>query len=298
MHRMADHLVTRERVATSFDRAVPPVLEIASGATVCFETADAAYARLASGETLETIGVQNLNAVTGPVAIVGAEPGDRLRIEVLEIEIIRAWAAWLPGFGTLGGRTSIVQIKDLRVAGRWIHLADTVRVPLEPMIGCIGLAPATGTASTLKPTYPFGGNMDLRELSAGATLWLPVQVRGGLLSLGDLHAAMGQGEPAHVSLEAAGSATVRISVEKNRTCPYPRLRVGRDTIFIGMDDRTRAAGGTAAAYQSAVDQVFDHLTHDREMDAFTAYAYISAQVSTRFGGPAGALVLAVVPDHE
>ena len=78
--------------------------------------------------------------------------------------------------------------------------------------------------------------MDLRELSR-ARHWLPVQVPGGLLSLGDLHAAMGQGEPTHVSLEAAGSATVRISVEKNRTCPYPRLRVGRDTIFIGMGHR-------------------------------------------------------------
>jgi amidase len=294
---LAHHVITRDRVATSFDRAIPPVVRVASGATLCFETGDAAYARLASGETLEGIGVENLNAVTGPVAINGAEPGDLLRIEVLAVDIIRAWAAWLPGFGTLGGRTTTIQIKQLTVAGSWIELADTLRVPLEPMIGCIGLAPASGTASTLKPTYSFGGNMDLRELSAGATLWLPVQVSGGLLSLGDLHAAMGHGEPAHVSFEAAGSATVRITVEKGRTYPYPRLRVGSDTIFIGMDDRTRANGGTAAAYQRAVDQVFDYLTRERQMDAFTAYAYISARVSTRFGGPAGSLVLAVVPDH-
>jgi amidase len=294
---LAHHVITRDRVATVFDPEISPVVRVASGATVCFETGDAAYARLARGETLEGIGVENLNAVTGPVAIDGAEPGDLLRIEVLAVDIIRAWAAWLPGFGTLGGRTTTIQIKQLTVAGSWIELADTLRVPLEPMIGCIGLAPASGTASTLKPTYSFGGNMDLRELSAGATLWLPVQVSGGLLSLGDLHAAMGHGEPAHVSFEAAGSATVRITVEKGRTYPYPRLRVGSDTIFIGMDDRTRANGGTAAAYQRAVDQVFDYLTRERQMDAFTAYAYISARVSTRFGGPAGSLVLAVVPDH-
>jgi acetamidase/formamidase len=297
---MADlvHRISRGCLATRFDRSIEPVAEIASGAIVCFETDDTAYFRLADGETVEAVGIENLNAVTGPVAISGAEPGDVIRIDVLAIEITRVWAAWLPGFGTLGARTSAVQIKQLTIDGRWIHLSDGLRVPLEPMIGCIGLAPASGQASTLRPTFPFGGNMDLRELSPGATLWLPVQVPGAMLSLGDLHGAMGHGEPAHVSLEAAGSATVRIDLEKGRTLAYPRLRAGTDTIFIGMDDRTRAAGGTSAAYQRAIDQVFDYLVRERSLDPFSAYAFISARVSTRFGGPAGSLVLGVVPDFE
>lgn len=297
---MADvvHRIPRGCLATTFDRSIDAVAEVTPGATVCFETDDSAYLRLADGETLDDIGVENLNAVTGPVAIRGAEPGDALRIDVLAIDITRVWAAWLPGFGTLGRRTSAVQIRPLTIDGEWIHLSDAIRVPLEPMIGCIGLAPATGQASTLKPTFPFGGNMDLRELSPGATLWLPVQVPGAMLSLGDLHGAMGHGEPAHVSLEAAGSATVRIDLEKGRTLAYPRLRAGTDTIFIGMDDRTRAAGGTSAAYQRAIDQVFDYLIRERNLDPFSAYAFISARVSTRFGGPAGSLVLGVVPDFE
>jgi amidase len=297
---MADvvHRIPRGCLATTFDRNIEAVAEVTPGATVCFETDDSTYLRLADGETLDDIGVENLNAVTGPVAVRGAEPGDALRIDVLAIDITRTWAAWLPGFGTLGRRTSAVQIKQLTIDGKWIHLSDGLRVPLEPMIGCIGLAPATGQASTLKPTFPFGGNMDLRELSPGATLWLPVQVPGAMLSLGDLHGAMGHGEPAHVSLEAAGSATVRIDLEKGRTLAYPRLRVGTDTIFIGMDDRTRAAGGTSAAYQRAIDQVFDYLIRERSLDPFSAYAFISARVSTRFGGPAGSLVLGVVPDFE
>lgn len=297
---MADvvHRISRGCLATTFDRSIEAVAEVTPGDSVCFETDDSAYLRLADGETLEDIGVENLNAVTGPVAIRGAEPGDALRIDVLAIDITRVWAAWLPGFGTLGRRTSAVQIRRLTIDGKWIHLSDAIRVPLEPMIGCIGLAPPTGQASTLKPTFPFGGNMDLRELSPGATLWLPVQVPGAMLSLGDLHGAMGHGEPAHVSLEAAGSATVRIDLEKGRTLAYPRLRAGTDTIFIGMDDRTRAAGGTSAAYQRAIDQVFDYLTRERSLDPFSAYAFISARVSTRFGGPAGSLVLGVVPDFE
>jgi amidase len=290
------HVIGCDRRQTIFDRTVAPVADVCSGAIIRFETDDSAYARLASGESLERIGVENLNAVTGPVAIRGAEPGDVLRIDLLEITIARAWAAWLPGFGTLGGRTSAIQVKPLRIDEAGIHLSPELRVPLDPMIGCIGLAPAQGQASTLKPTYPFGGNMDLRELSAGATLWLPVQAPGAMLSIGDLHAAMGEGEPAHVSLEAAGTATVRVQVEKGRTLSYPRLRVGSDTIVIGMDERTRAAGGIAAAYQRAIDQAFDYLTVECGMEPFTAYAFISSRVSTRFGGPAGSLVLAVIPD--
>jgi amidase len=290
------HHIPRDQRQTIFDPAIAPVEEVEPGDIVCFETDDSAYARLAGGETLEDIGVENLNAVTGPVAIRGAAPGDVLRIDVLGIEIARTWAAWLPGFGPLGGRTLAVQMKRLEIKGDLVSLSADVRVPLEPMIGCIGLAPAAGQASTLKPAYSFGGNIDLRELSAGATLWLPVQVPGALLSVGDLHAAMGQGEPAHVSLEAAGSATLRIDVEKKRALPYPRMRVGSDTIFVGMDDRSRAAGGTHFAYQRAIDQVFDHLTIERHMDPLTAYAFISARVATRFGGPAGSLVLAIVPD--
>lgn len=85
---------------------------------------------------------------------------------------------------------------------------------IEPMIGCIGLAPASGSSSTVMPAYPWGSNMDLRELGPGGIVYLPVQVPGALLSIGDLHAAMGTGEPTAVSLEAAGKATVRITVEK------------------------------------------------------------------------------------
>jgi amidase len=290
------HVIPSSRRETAFDPTVAPVEEVPSGAIVRFETDDSAYARLAAGETIEAVGVEHLNAVTGPVAVRGAQAGDVLRIDILAIEIAQAWAAWLPGFGPLGRRTEGVQVRRLRIDSDGIHLSAAVRIPLDPMIGCIGLAPASAPASTLKPTYSSGGNMDLRELSPGATLWLPVQVPGAMLSLGDLHAAMGEGEPAHVSLEAAGSATVRVEVEKARTLAYPRLRVGGDTIIVGMDQRTRAAGGTAGAYQSAIEQAFEYLTVERGMDPFSAYAFISARVSTRFGGPAGSLVLAVIPE--
>jgi amidase len=171
-----------------------------------------------------------------------------------------------------------------------VHLSDTLSVPVEPMIGCIGLAPAEGKASTFLPAYFHGGNFDLREMMAGATLYLPVQVPGALLAMGDLHAAMGTGEPTWVSLEASGSATLRISLEKGMALAFPRLRVGSATLCLGMGETLEAA------HQSALDQAYHLLVDEYGLDPFVAYAYASARVAMRLGGPACPIVLAVVPD--
>lgn len=284
------HLISRDQRVLAFDRTIEPVLEIEPGDTVTFETTDDSYARLAAGESVQSVGVDSINAMTGPVSVRGAGPGDALRIEVLDIEIVRAWSMWVPGFGGWGRFTSEFHAMQVPVEDGMLRLSDGLTVPLEPMIGCIGLAPARGRGSTMGPVFSCGGNMDLRELSPGATLWLPVQVPGALLSLGDLHAAMGHGEPALISIEAAGRATLRIDVEKDTRLGFPRLRVADETICVGI-------GATHdEANQLALDQALDVLTGQHGLEPFTAYAYACARVGVRLGGPAGAMMLAVVPD--
>jgi amidase len=294
-----DEVIASEHRSFAFDPALPPVAEIEPPSTVRFEVDDSALARLAGGESPEEIGMENFNAVTGPLCVRGAEPGDALRIEVLDILISRAWSVWLPGFGGLGTRSEKLQMMQTPLEDSRVHIEGGLSVPLEPMIGCIGLAPARGRASTMRPVYPFGGNMDLRELSPGATLWLPVQVAGALLSVGDLHAAMGQGEPTFVGLEAAGAATLRIDLEKGKEdLAYPRLRIGQETICVGMGETHQDAK------QSALDQAFELLTVEHGLESFAAYTYASATVSIRLGGPSGTMVegrqcvLAVVPDPK
>ncbi len=282
-------VLSLDRRNAAFDPAIPPALEVDPGAVVTFETGDDAYARLAAGESVEEIGLQNFNLVTGPVAVRGAEPGDALRLDVLSVTVRRAWSVWLPGFGGLGARTETAQAREIPLENGSARIGD-LSVPAEPMIGCVGVAPASGTSSTFMPAYPWGGNMDLRELSPGATLFLPVQVQGGLLSLGDLHAAMGIAEPTWVSLEAAGQATLRIGLEKGMGISLPRLRVDGSTICVGMGDTQEAA------YQSALDQAYDLLL-EGGLEPFDAYAFASACVGMRFGGPASPIVLAVVPDR-
>lgn len=282
------YVLSLDRRNPAFDSTIPSALEVDPGAVVTFETGDDAYARLAVGELVEEIGLENFNLVTGPVAVRGAEPGDALRLDVLSITVHRAWSVWLPGFGGLGGRTDEMGVREIPLENGIARIGE-IGVPVEPMVGCIGLAPATGASSTFMPAYPWGGNMDLRELSPGATLFLPVQVPGGLLSLGDLHAAMGAAEPTWVSLEAAGRATLRIGLEKAMGITVPRLRVDGATICVGMGETHKEA------YQSAIDQAYDLLVADG-LELFDAYAFASARVGMRLGGPAAPIVLAVVPD--
>ncbi|MEO8608040.1 MAG: acetamidase/formamidase family protein [Chloroflexota bacterium] len=287
---MASYTLKKEQKTFSFEASHAPVLEIDSGDIVTFETGDAAYERLSKGETVEAIGLENFNAVTGPVSVRGSQPGDALKIEILDVQVTRAWTVWLPDFGGLGKQTKGIHVKQTPLKEGRAYITDTLSVPIKTMIGCIGVSPADGNGSTFMPAYPFGGNMDLREMSPGTTLYLPVQVSGGNLSMGDLHAAMGVAEPTWVSLEAAGSATLKISVEKNLKLTYPRLRIGSSTYCVGMGETLERA------YQVALDQAYDFLVQDKGLDPFDAYAYVSACVDMRLGGPATGIMLAVVPD--
>ncbi|MDX2139565.1 MAG: acetamidase/formamidase family protein [Chloroflexota bacterium] len=286
---MATHVLSKEQFTVAFDRTLPPVLTIEPGDTVTFQTGDVAYERLYKGESVGDIGLENFNRVTGPVFVTGAEPGDALRVEVLDVQVTRAWSVWLPGFGGLGHRTTEARVMETPLRDGRAYIGKT-SVPIRPMIGCIGVAPAEGSGSTYMPAYPFGGNMDLREMEPGTTLYLPIMVPGALLSMGDLHAAMGTEEPTWVSLEAAGQATLRISLAKGMTIKYPRLHLNGATYLLGMAETYEAA------HAIALDEAFDYLTQVRGMDDFEAYAFCSAAVDMRLGGPATRIVMAVIPD--
>lgn len=292
-----DLTIAAASASSTFDRELAPVATVAPGAVVRFETADDAYRRLAAGETLAEIGHDRVNRVTGPVAVAGARPGDALVVEVLAVEIASAWSAWLPGFGHLGAHTETTRVRQLEIEGETVVLGDGLAVPLAPMIGCIGLAPAEGTGSAVRPLYRLGGNLDVVECAAGTRVVLPVEVDGGLLSLGDLHAAQGVGEGAFVAIEAAGAATVRLTVEEGAAPPFPRLRTAHETIVVGM------GLDHLAATRSALEQAFLLLVERDGLAPEVAYAYVCSSVHLRAAGPAGSLLpdglqgaLAVVPD--
>ena len=285
-----DLILAKEQHTVDFRAEHRPEATVASGTTIRFETGDIAYERLSRGEPLEAIGLETFNRVTGPVAIEGAQPGDALRVEIIDVEIHRSWSVWLPAFGALGQYTKDTIARQIPLEDGFAVISSRLRVPIEPMIGCMGLAPAAGQGSTFMPAYHWGGNMDLREMSPGTTIDLPVEVVGAMLSVGDHHAAMGRGEPTWVSLESAGASTVRVTLRKDARISHPVLRREGSIMFLGMGD------DLAAAHQHAVDRAWAWLIEDQGLEPFEAYAYASARLEMRLGGPASAMVLAVLPE--
>ena len=280
--------ITKDHSAFSFTAAAAPVAEVDSGALVVLETSDEAYEKLSRGVPYQELHSQ-MNAVTGPLAVRGAEPGDALRVTLIEIGILRAWAAWIPGFGILGRRTETQQVAEVPLADGHLCIGRQLRVPLDPMVGCIGVAPRRGVGSAIGQCGPWGGNMDLREFRPGTSLCLPVFHPGALLSLGDVHAAMGAGEPCFVAIEASAEVTVRIDLEKGRRLEHPRLDLPEGTAFLGMGQ------SLWAAQKSACEQAFEHLISECGLQPFEAFAFASACMEWRLGGPAWPMALAYVP---
>ena len=204
------HVVSADQTTFAFRPDAEPLLRVQPGEVVRFETTAEPVERLfAAGPAwLDALDVRAINAISGPVSIDGVTAGDAVAVEIMAIEPRDwAWNAAIPGFGLLDGVMPEPMLERLQIRDGQIIVSDRVRVPLRPMIGCLGLAPAHGKTSTLGPAMPWGGNYDLTQVCPGSTVLFPAQVPGGLFSLGDLHAAAGRA-PAAMSLSCWAGFTV------------------------------------------------------------------------------------------
>jgi amidase len=288
------HIVLANQTTFAFRPDADPVLRVRRGETVRFETSPEPIERLfaaGSGWT-EEIDVRALNTLTGPVFIQGVAPGDTVSVEVLAIEPRDwAWNAAIPGFGLLDGLFPEPMLERLPIQDGEVIVSERVRLPLRPMIGCLGLAPADGATSSLSPAMPWAGNYDLTQIAPGAIVLFPAQVPGGLFSLGDLHAAMGEHEATFIAIECAGSATVRLDVRPGLTLESPRIETADRIFVIGLSP----CGDYGAARLQAARLLYELLTREAELTPREAYAVISARGDLTLGGPAGTIVLGSIP---
>jgi amidase len=288
------HIVLANQTTFAFRPDADPVLRVRRGETVRFETSPEPIERLfaaGSGWT-EEIDVRALNTLTGPVFIQGVAPGDTVSVEVLAIEPRDwAWNAAIPGFGLLDSLFPEPMLERLPIQDGEVIVSERVRLPLRPMIGCLGLAPAEGATSSLSPAMPWAGNYDLTQIAPGATVLFPAQVPGGLFSLGDLHAAMGEHEATFIAIECAGSATVRLDVRPGLTLESPRIETPDRIFVIGLSP----CGDYGAARLQAARLLYELLTREAELTPREAYAVISARGDLTLGGPAGTIVLGSIP---
>jgi amidase len=210
-----------------FSRHDEPRLRIESGETLVVESEDALSGQIRTdSDRRDKVKMPYSNPMTGPIFVEGAVPGDALAVKIHEIRPTRGVCAtrtadpkqlceWL-GTDCPHG-THVSPIRD-----GLIHWSESVTIPYAPMIGCIGTAPDWGCPTT-GPAGTHGGNMDIVETAPGNTITLPVFVPGGLLSLGDLHAAMGHGELSATGLEMAGETTITVDLIKNARIGWPRI---------------------------------------------------------------------------
>ncbi|MFC1402681.1 MULTISPECIES: acetamidase/formamidase family protein [Streptacidiphilus] len=205
----------RTRTHTSWDRNLPPLAELTPGEELVVDTAEASGGQLNPGSAprdLEALDFSRLNPVTGPFAVASARPGDALVVDILDIAVGSwGWTACIPGFGLLADDFTAPHLRISKITEGSAELLPGLTIPLAPMLGTIGVAPPEPGPHGMIPPRRWGGNMDIRHLGPGSRLILPVGVEGALLSLGDAHAAMGDGEVAGTGIET--DATVRIRVD-------------------------------------------------------------------------------------
>ena len=208
----------------AFDSNNEPVAEVMDGETVIFRTHDCFDNQLSEeGTCIGALNWDLINPATGPVYVQNAMAGDVLKVEILEITLDQQGVMCaLPENGVLGSLVKEESVKRIKVEEGKVHFNDKLVFDVAPMIGVIGVAPENGAINCGTPGC-HGGNMDNKRIKEGASLYFPVFHDGALFSLGDVHAAMGDGEVMVSGVEISAEVKVRLSVMKGIRIETPML---------------------------------------------------------------------------
>lgn len=244
-------VLSKDRRVFAFDGDAEPALTVRAGAALRLETADCFDDQVrAQDDVLDALDWDRINPATGPVFIEGAHPGDVLSILVEAIDVGRQGVmAVSPGFGVLGDQFPEQLHRIVPIEEGTALIAEGIAVPLRPMIGVLGVAPAGAPVSTASPGA-HGGNMDTRLIGVGSVLYLPVSHEGALFAAGDLHAAMGDGEICGTGVEVSGSIALRFDVRSDLRIKDPVLET-RDLVVTIASAKTLDAAAEAATRHMA-----------------------------------------------
>lgn len=250
-----------------------PALSIASGESVVFETLDCYCERIKGVEDAASSGPGN--PATGPLFVEGAMPGHTLKIEILDIKTAKQGAMRVrPGIGAYGDLLKEATVKVIPIRDNLAIFNDMLHLPINPMIGVIGTAPQGEGIGTEVPDM-HGGNLDCKRIVKGSTVYLPVYAEGGLLSIGDLHALMGDGETAICGLEVSGEVTIRVHVIKDKNLPLPMVVEGGHIMTLSSMKTLDEAGKQASI------NMHNFLTKELKMDVHEAAMLLSLRGDLR-----------------
>jgi acetamidase/formamidase len=274
-----------------WDNAIEPALEIESGEAVGLHVRDASDEQIhresGIGDVSE-LDFSHVNPVSGPVFVKGAEAGDVLEVELLEFDAEDwGWTAIIPGFGLLADEfpDPWLRISEVDAAAGRVRFADGITLPHRPFPGTVGVAPAEAGEHSIVPPSRFGGNMDVKHLRVGARLFLPVGVGGALFSLGDTHAAQGDGEVCGTAIETAMDVTVRLSVRKDLAVLTPQFDLPAGAVAQSEGSAYHVCTGVGPdlmeAARGAVRATIAYLAEHRGLGREEAYALASVAADLR-----------------
>ncbi|KAJ7127885.1 Formamidase [Mycena epipterygia] len=287
---MSIHAVKRAQCHLAWDNSIEPVLRIQSGETVTFDCLDASNGQITPDSTvaaIKSLVFSQLDQVNGPVFVEGAVAGDTLQIDVLSVAPAPwGWTACIPGFGLLTDEFPEPALKiwelDTENGVTYFDAEKKIKIPLRPFAGEMGVAPGKSGAFSTIPPYATGGNIDTKHLSAGATLFLPIEVEGALFSIGDGHAVQGDGEVCGTAIETPMKVSVRLTVRKDR--PYTKTP-HFSTPKLNEDQEYYCTTGVDAdmreATRAAVRNMIAFLCAEHGFDRVAAYMLCSVAADLR-----------------
>lgn len=250
-----------------------PVINIVSGDEVVLETYDARTGTIqADTDLLDHPHPDGANPVTGPIYVKDALPGDSLAVEILDTQLAsQGFLAVKEGVGLLAHRAKQYATKMIPIVDGLAQFTCQVHFPVRPMVGTIGTAPAGDGVATAYPG-PHGGNMDNNEVKVGATVYVPVMIPGALLAVGDVHAAMGDGEVSMVGFEICATVSIRVHVHKRVPLSRPWIKTKEARWVTTGDDLD-----PAIAMQMACDEMVDKVMQQLNLSFEEAYMLVTAR---------------------
>lgn len=283
------HELRADAFEYAWDNAVEPALEVESGEVILLHVRDASDEQIGEASTAADVAALDfakVNPVSGPVYVKGAGPGDTLAVELLELHPHSwGWTAIIPGFGLLAEEFPDPWLRISEVTERAVRFSERIVLPFRPFPGTLGVAPAEPGTHSIVPPSRWGGNMDTKHLNPGTTLYLPVGVEGALFSLGDTHAAQGDGEVCGTAIETAMDVTLRLSVRKDVHVDAPQYDVPAGGVAEHERSSYRVCTGVGPdlleAARDAVRATIGWLGENHGLEREEAYAVTSVACDLR-----------------
>jgi acetamidase/formamidase len=279
------HSIERETYHYLWNRNHEPAITITAGDEVAFDINDAASSQIGKKKSADLHSVDNskLYPLAGPVYVEGAKPGDTLTVEVLNVQNDDwGWSAILPGLGLLAADFKEPYLYKWELNDRkFAHFEKGIKIPIRPFCGVMGVAPPEPGGFEVMPPGRHGGNMDIRHLTKGSRVELPVWVDGALFSTGDVHAAMGDGEVCVTAIECAGRATFRFGLVKKTGLKMPRYSAKIGAKGLEYHVATGIAPDLMEAARASVRNMLDFLVGSFGLKREDAYILCSVAADLR-----------------